>query len=464
MSGFFNKQKIRTKLVIANFIAFSAILIIFSSVTYFLLKNQIEQNVETELSISTKLMQRLVKTSILSSIRNHLKSIANSSLQVVSDLHKQVLEGKITEEEARKAADKILKTQVIGKNGYVYCLDSKGFLRMHPHEELVDQDVSNFAFVKRQTLEKNGFLMYEWKNPGEVEKRKKALYMLYFEPWDWIISASFYVEDFKEIIDVEDFREGILGLKFRNTGYSYLIDYSGNCLVHPILEGQNISGSKDSSGRYFIREMTERKSGKIIYPWQNPGEPAVREKLVIFEDIPELGWIIASSCYLDELYHPLVLFELVFLGLIVLTMIILIPVSTAVSYSITKPLTEKIQKIAQCEKDDFSLRLSVSSEDEVGELARSFNGYMDKIESYKADLQEANAKLAEKVETLKEMLPICSHCKNVRTDTGYWEKIESFFGKNTDLNFSHSICPECVEKFYPEHADELLRKDKIKPE
>ena len=49
----------------------------------------------------------------------------------------------------------------------------------------------------------------------------------------------------------------------------------------------------------------ERKSGKITYSWQNPGESQKREKLVLFRYLPEFEWIVASSSYLDEFYAPL---------------------------------------------------------------------------------------------------------------------------------------------------------------
>jgi PAS domain S-box-containing protein len=63
-----------------------------------------------------------------------------------------------------------------------------------------------------------------------------------------------------------------------------------------------------------------------------------------------------------------------------------------------------------------------------------------------SDLQKA---LSE-VKTLQGFLPICSHCKNVRDDKGYWNQIESYIQKHSDTEFSHSICPECAKKFYPD--------------
>lgn len=66
-----------------------------------------------------------------------------------------------------------------------------------------------------------------------------------------------------------------------------------------------------------------------------------------------------------------------------------------------------------------------------------------------AELQAALAN----VKTLRGLLPICSSCKKVRDDRGYWNQIESFVRERSEAAFSHSICPECEKKLYPELGD-----------
>lgn len=53
-----------------------------------------------------------------------------------------------------------------------------------------------------------------------------------------------------------------------------------------------------------------------------------------------------------------------------------------------------------------------------------------------------------KVKTLSGMLPICSSCKKIRDDKGYWNQIESYIEKHTQADFSHGLCPDCMESFY----------------
>lgn len=66
------------------------------------------------------------------------------------------------------------------------------------------------------------------------------------------------------------------------------------------------------------------------------------------------------------------------------------------------------------------------------------------------DLREA---LAE-VQNLSGLLPICSYCKKIRNDDGYWQKVEQYLSAHSKAQFSHSICPECLEKHFPPEEDD----------
>jgi DNA-binding response OmpR family regulator len=64
------------------------------------------------------------------------------------------------------------------------------------------------------------------------------------------------------------------------------------------------------------------------------------------------------------------------------------------------------------------------------------------------DLSEALAH----VKQLKGLLPICMFCKKIRKDEDYWQQVEEYLFEHTEADFSHSICPQCMEKHYPEYA------------
>jgi len=55
------------------------------------------------------------------------------------------------------------------------------------------------------------------------------------------------------------------------------------------------------------------------------------------------------------------------------------------------------------------------------------------------------------VQTLKGLIPICSHCKKMRDDKGYWHEVEVYVRDHSSAEFSHGLCEECLAKFYPEY-------------
>jgi PAS domain S-box-containing protein len=65
-------------------------------------------------------------------------------------------------------------------------------------------------------------------------------------------------------------------------------------------------------------------------------------------------------------------------------------------------------------------------------------------------INELKDALAE-VKRLSGLLPICSHCKKIRDDKGYWNMIESYLHDHSNAEFSHCICPECAKKYYPDY-------------
>lgn len=62
---------------------------------------------------------------------------------------------------------------------------------------------------------------------------------------------------------------------------------------------------------------------------------------------------------------------------------------------------------------------------------------------------ELTAALA-KVKTLSGLLPICSSCKNIRDDKGYWNRLEVYLQQHSDATLTHGICPDCARRLYPE--------------
>lgn len=80
------------------------------------------------------------------------------------------------------------------------------------------------------------------------------------------------------------------------------------------------------------------------------------------------------------------------------------------------------------------------------ELTLHKEGLEELVEARTAELQAALGK----VKTLSGFLPICSSCKKIRDDKGYWNQVEAYLKDHSELVLSHSVCPECARRLYPE--------------
>jgi len=258
---------------------------------------------------------------------NNLRAVAEKNHEIVAHLYADYKSGRLTEDEAKARATNILLSQSVGSSGYIYCVDSTGTIQVHSKRALVGSNLSSFAFIREQLSRKEGYLEYSWKNPGETVSRPKALYMSYFQPWDWIISASSYRHEVYELIRPQDFRDDLLGIRIGKSGYLYIMDGKGNFIIHPTSEGSNQASTADAKGHRFIQEMLEHKNGSIRYWWQDSSDTQPREKLVVYRYNATFDWIVAGGAYVDELYQPLNTVRLIILSVLGITVLLVLLLS-----------------------------------------------------------------------------------------------------------------------------------------
>jgi PAS domain S-box-containing protein len=84
---------------------------------------------------------------------------------------------------------------------------------------------------------------------------------------------------------------------------------------------------------------------------------------------------------------------------------------------------------------------------------------LDITERVKAEIERERLidelqRAAERVRTLSGLIPICTHCKSMRDDKGYWQQVDAFVSAHSDAELSHGICPDCVKKLIPHDSPE----------
>jgi CheY-like chemotaxis protein len=83
------------------------------------------------------------------------------------------------------------------------------------------------------------------------------------------------------------------------------------------------------------------------------------------------------------------------------------------------------------------------------------------LHQHAVELEQSNIQLQEaldKVKTLSGLLPICSSCKKIRDDQGYWHQIEYYIREHSEADFSHGLCAECAQKLYPDIYQKTLER------
>jgi len=80
-------------------------------------------------------------------------------------------------------------------------------------------------------------------------------------------------------------------------------------------------------------------------------------------------------------------------------------------------------------------------------LAAELESSRDSLQIALQDLQTTHSEM----KILSGLLPICSSCKKIRDDQGYWRQLEAYVRDHSQAEFSHGICPDCAATLYPHH-------------
>ena len=110
-----------------------------------------------------------------------------------------------------------------------------------------------------------------------------------------------------------------------------------------------------------------------------------------------------------------------------------------------------------CVVDHRPRQLSTEQQKALHALSRQVMALME--------LRRVSAHLADAldhVKRLQALLPICAWCKRIRDDAGYWNQLETYFHKRTGTDFTHGICPQCMEKLLPKEEKKKTGIKKVR--
>lgn len=366
---------------------YSATLIVLCVSVYLMifsfLESEMKEVVGRELKMTTDQIYSMVKVAADSSVRNELRAVIRVNKEYVEYVYNRHLAGQYSEEQARQMALDFLMQQRIGSSGYMYILSSEGVVKHHPSPDLIGSNLSEYDFIQQQMTLSEQYIQYNWKNPEDDRAREKALYMSYFEPWDWVFSASSYRSEFTQLIQIEDFESELYALKFGDTGYSFVMDGEGNSIVHPFSKGEKLQDLGAGSGQALYQEIIDIKNGTVTYWWTNSESEAPREKIAVIKYFPEYDWYLASSGYTEELYAPIANVQRILITGFAMLLVVGILITLVISRSIYNPVLELSEKVKHGASGDLSVQVSWEREDELGVLGDTFNTFIDRLRDYR---------------------------------------------------------------------------------
>lgn len=176
-------------------------------------------------------------------------------------------------------------------------------------------------------------------------------------------------------------------------GYIYVLDDKGTLTTHPTREGDNLWNDQDSSGNYFIREVTDRAldgGGFTKYEFELPGQNVLADKIIYSAKDPHWGWIIASGTYMQdfnaEANSLLVVIGLTLVGAIIIGVMVVILVSRHLALPVKK-LSQRVREVA---KGNLTVDMEhLQRTDEIGQLNEGFNEMVDQLKTLISDVEEA---------------------------------------------------------------------------
>lgn len=238
-------------------------------------------------------------------------------------------------------------------------------------------------------------------------------------------AAPYMTSSSPDAAQLEAAKAVIRAMKFSDDGYMFVYDLDGVNIVHgsnQALEGRNLIDLKDPNGVLLIRELIEagkKGGGFVTYMWDEKTRGGLTPKLGYAAAMNNNRWIIGSGFYIDDIDRRVAAKEeqisnrirdtlLLIIGGAVVLLVLVVLLALFVANLVVKPLQKAsaaLIDIGQGE-GDLTQRLQVETEDEVGEVARGFNEFAQKIQQLVSEVKQAVTALSHSASTMQQIVSL----------------------------------------------------------
>lgn len=214
-----------------------------------------------------------------------------------------------------------------------------------------------------------------------------------------------------EYLAMNECREIMKHIRYGPDGKDYLWinDFAPRMVTHPYrpdLEGKDLSDFKDPTGKRLFLEMVkvckEKGEGFVSYVWQYKDDPSkIYPKVSFVKAFKPWGWIIGSGVYLHEVQQAygrwMARAGIVALLIMALTFVVLV---YFYRQSIGRPLARMEEFVKRVSSGDYTAKIEVTSENEMGQLAKGMNRMAEEIQRRQREQEEINERLKAQQEEL----------------------------------------------------------------
>ena len=405
----YTEWTVGSKLTLIVSVVFSLILLTFTSVVNYNLKQQADAQAVTDVTERTQFV-----VDMLNIFDADLRNQASDALKVFKGNFKDGFELDTARTvDVAGAATPVLKsggkdlngdlsftdrlTSEIGAVATVFVKSGDDFIRISTSlkndkgERAIGTPLNHASPAYKTLIDGKGYV-------GLTELFNKQ-YMTQYDPIvdasGKVIGALFVGKDFTAAIN--EVKDKIRSIKLGKSGYFYALDARegktyGNLFLHPTKEGKNILDSKDGNGHEFIKEILEKKQGLIRYPWINTelGETDAREKIVAFYPIKGWNWVVAGGMYADEYAaesnRTNQRYQIISLVIVVLLGVFMFKV---MQIRLSTPLAQVIDAANKMANGDLTTSVRVTRVDEIGQLMHAINGIGEGLRSLINEVQQS---------------------------------------------------------------------------
>ena len=185
----------------------------------------------------------------------------------------------------------------------------------------------------------------------------------------------------------------IKALRYQEENYIWINDLGPKMIMHPMkpqLDGKDLSGSKDPTGKYLFVEMVDvckkNSAGFVDYMWPKPGKNKPMPKISYIKLFQPWGWIMGTGIYVDDLKEEISRLKHTVIFVLLICAVVALGLTFLIARKITGPLLQEIVFAEKVSEGDLTQQLDIDQKDEIGILAKALNKTVSNLDQMFKDI------------------------------------------------------------------------------